>query len=492
MRGGDVVPGTSAQQWSEADTGNQLFSVTRNADGTLALVNRATGLALGMSGSSLVGQIPDASSAFQRFSLSEASADLAEGVYSVSPACGAGLSLDVADGSADDGANVRSWASNGSFAQRWYLGRAGDGSRYLECVGSSMRLAVSPDGNVCQRRADGSDASQLWRVSVARGGYALESVARPGMVLDVSGGSSASGANVQAHASNGTAAQRFRLAADGGSLPSGTYVVRSAADASVALDVADGSLADGANVRAWASNGTGAQKWRVTALPGGTCSVANCQSGRMLDVRDAQAAPGANVQQWSSNGNAAQRWRAVYRPGGWALVSALDPSLVLTLSGGASRGSNAVVDRDSGSSSQRFTFRATMYVRPLSPRQELIRNLALSTPPTPGGFCAAWVSNVFERAGISNQGGNANDMYWNYCTSSSLNDLQVGMVVAVPSHTHTSAGRIYGHIGIFIGDGRLLDSAYGQVRNISLIEWLSYYGTTFTPKWGWYQRVSLL
>ena len=370
MRGGDVVPGTSAQQWSEADTGNQLFSVTRNADGTLALVNRATGLALGMSGSSLVGLAPDASSAAQRFSLSGATADLAEGVYSVSPACGAGLSLDVADGSADDGANVRSWASNGSFAQRWYLGRAGDGSRYLECVGSSMRLAVSPDGNVCQRRADGSDASQLWRVSVARGGYALESVARPGMVLDVSGGSSASGANVQAHASNGAAAQRFRLAADGGSLPSGTYVVRSAADASVALDVADGSLADGANVRAWASNGTGAQKWRVTALPGGTCSVANCQSGRMLDVRDAQAAPGANVQQWSSNGNAAQRWRAVYRPGGWALVSALDPSLVLTLAGGPSQGSNAVVDRDSGSSSQRFTFRATTYIP--SDRQEMV------------------------------------------------------------------------------------------------------------------------
>ena len=370
MAAGDVVPGTNAQQWSEGDTANQLFSVSRNGDGTVCLVNRATGLALGMSGSSLVGQIPDASSAFQRFSLSEASADLAEGVYSVSPACGAGLSLDVADGSADDGANVRSWASNGSFAQRWYLGRAGDGSRYLECVGSSMRLAVSPDGNVCQRRADGSDASQLWRVSVARGGYALESVARPGMVLDVSGGSSASGANVQAHASNGTAAQRFRLAADGGSLPSGTYVVRSAADASVALDVADGSLADGVNVRAWASNGTGAQKWRVTALPDGTCSVANCQSGRALDVADGRANSGTNVQQWASNGTAAQRWRAVYRPGGWALVSALDPSLVLTLAGGASRGSNAVVDRDSGSSSQRFTFRATTYIP--SDRQEMV------------------------------------------------------------------------------------------------------------------------
>ena len=367
---GDVVPGTNAQQWSEADTANQLFSVSRNGDGTVCLVNRATGLALGMSGPSLVGLAPDASSAAQRFSLSEASADLAEGVYSVSPACGAGLSLDVADGSADDGANVRSWSSNGTLAQRWYLGRAADGSRYLECAGSSMRLAVSADGNVCQRAADGSDASQLWRVSVARGGYALESVARPGMVLDVSGGSSASGANVQAYASNGTAAQRFRLVPDGGSLPSGTYVVRSAADASVALDVADGSLADGANVRAWASNGTGAQKWRVTALPDGTCSVANCQSGRALDVANAEAAPGANVWQWASNGTAAQRWRAVYRPGGWALVSALDPSLVLTLSGGAASGSNAVVDRDSGSSSQRFTFRATTYIP--SDRQEMV------------------------------------------------------------------------------------------------------------------------
>ena len=367
---GGVLPGTNVRQWSCAPTGNQLFSVSRNADGTVCLVNRATGLALGMSGSSLVGLSPDSSSAAQRFSLAEATADLAEGVYSVSPACGSGLSLDVADGSAADGANVRSWASNGSFAQRWYLGRAGDGEYYLECVGSAMRLAVSAEGNACQRRAADGDASQLWRVSVARGGYVLESVAYPGKVLDVSGGSSASGANVQAYASNGTVAQRFRLVADGGSLPSGTYVVRSAADASLALDVADGSLADGANVRAWESNDTGAQKWRVTRLSDGTYSVANCQSGRMLDVRDAQAAPGANVQQWASNGNAAQRWRAAYRPGGWALASALDPSLVLTLAGGPSRGSNAVVDRDSGSASQRFTFRQTTYIP--SDRQEMV------------------------------------------------------------------------------------------------------------------------
>ena len=370
MADGDVVPGANAQQWSGWGTGNQLFSVTRNGDGTVCLVNRATGLALGMSGSSLVGLSPDSSSTAQRFSLSEATADLAEGVYSVSPACGSGLSLDVSDGSAADGANVQSYVSNGSFAQRWYLGRAGEGEYHLECVGSAMRLAVSADGNVCQRRADDSDASQLWRVSVARGGYVLESVARPGMVLDVSGGSSASGANVQAYASNGTAAQRFRLVADGGSLPSGTYVVRSGADASVALDVADGSLASGANVRAWGSNGTGAQKWRVARLSDGTYSVTNCQSGRALDVANAEAAPGANVQQWSSNGTAAQRWRAVYRPGGWALVSALDPSLVLTLSGGASQGSNAVVDRDSGSASQGFTFKQTTYIP--SDRQEMV------------------------------------------------------------------------------------------------------------------------
>lgn len=107
-----------------------------------------------------------------------------------------------------------------------------------------------------------------------------------------------------------------------------------------------------------------------------------------------------------------------------------------------------------------------------------------STPSPGGGLCAAWVSNVFTNAGYGFIGGNANDMYNNYATYSSRSQLKPGMIVAVSSHPHTAAGRIYGHIGIYIGGGQLMENV-GTIRTSSIDWWCGYYGATVTPRWGW-------
>lgn len=114
-----------------------------------------------------------------------------------------------------------------------------------------------------------------------------------------------------------------------------------------------------------------------------------------------------------------------------------------------------------------------------------LRQAAFDQPATPAGYCAAWVENVYQRAGLGYYNGNANDLYYSYCKYSDPMDLKVGMIVAVSSHTHSTMGRIYGHVGIYIGDGYLRDSVYGRVRQITMREWLDYYSTTVTPKWGW-------
>ena len=104
---------------------------------------------------------------------------------------------------------------------------------------------------------------------------------------------------------------------------------------------------------------------------------------------------------------------------------------------------------------------------------------------SPGlGLCAMWVSQVYSAAGLGYPGGNANDMYWNYCTSSNKGDLQPGMIIAVPAHSHTAAGRIYGHVGIYIGNGTVRHNI-GPISTQSLDSWISFYGTNYTPRWGW-------
>lgn len=104
--------------------------------------------------------------------------------------------------------------------------------------------------------------------------------------------------------------------------------------------------------------------------------------------------------------------------------------------------------------------------------------------PSPGSnYCAMWVSQVYAHAGLGYIGGNACDQYHAWCWSSDIDELKVGMIVAVPSHPHTYMGSIYGHVGIYVGDGEVMDNV-GYVRTIALDEWLSYYGETQEPRWG--------
>lgn len=110
---------------------------------------------------------------------------------------------------------------------------------------------------------------------------------------------------------------------------------------------------------------------------------------------------------------------------------------------------------------------------------------ACQSTPSPGaGLCAMWVSLVFSKAGYGYYGGDACDMYSAWCTSSNRNDLKVGMIIAVSTHSHTAAGRIYGHIGIYVGGGTVMDNI-GYIRSSSVDSWINFYGTTVTPRWGW-------
>lgn len=96
--------------------------------------------------------------------------------------------------------------------------------------------------------------------------------------------------------------------------------------------------------------------------------------------------------------------------------------------------------------------------------------------PSPGkGWCAMWVSQVYQNAGLGYIGGNACDLYRRYAFTSDPSKLQVGMLVMVESSSSgTQAGLTYGHVGIYIGDGKVMDNV-GKVRITSLDNWIKTY-----------------
>ena len=116
---------------------------------------------------------------------------------------------------------------------------------------------------------------------------------------------------------------------------------------------------------------------------------------------------------------------------------------------------------------------------------------ACSSTPSPGyGYCAAWVTNVFQNAGVGYFGGNACDMYASWCGSSNRGDLQPGMIIAVSSHNLDAAGRIYGHIGIYVGNGTVMDNI-GYIRSTSVDSWISTFSGVVPARWGWLGGVVL-
>lgn len=119
-----------------------------------------------------------------------------------------------------------------------------------------------------------------------------------------------------------------------------------------------------------------------------------------------------------------------------------------------------------------------------SEKGKAIANACNSVPSPGAGWCAKWVSDVYQRAGFGRPGGNACDMYWKYCKSSDRSQLEVGMIIAVPTHPWNSAGQIYGHVGIYVGNGIVMHNA-GAIERTPLDQWISVYGRTATVRWGW-------
>ena len=125
-----------------------------------------------------------------------------------------------------------------------------------------------------------------------------------------------------------------------------------------------------------------------------------------------------------------------------------------------------------------------------NPMQKKIVDLARQVPSPGPGLCSEWIADIYERAGFRNVHTDACDYYWDYCKFADYSQLKVGMVIAVPSHTHNRMGSIYGHVCLYIGNNQVMDNV-GQIRTLDMAYWLNYYSTSYKPKWGWYDNVPL-
>jgi GH43 family beta-xylosidase len=87
------------------------------------------------------------------------------------------------------------------------------------------------------------------------------------------------------------------------------------------LEVAGGSTADGANIQQWTCNGGANQRWRLEDLADDTSRLVNIGTGKAADVANCGTADGADIRQWTWLNNTCQRFRLVYtNTGGWVRI----------------------------------------------------------------------------------------------------------------------------------------------------------------------------
>jgi type 1 glutamine amidotransferase len=114
-----------------------------------------------------------------------------------------------------------------------------------------------------------------------------------GKCLDVDGGGTADGTQVQIYGCTGSAAQTWTRSGP---------TLRALGKC---LDVSGGGSADGTRIQLWTCNGTGAQDWAAQADQ----TLRNPQSGKCLDVSANNPADGQDVHLWTCLAGAAnQKW----------------------------------------------------------------------------------------------------------------------------------------------------------------------------------------
>ena len=256
-----------------------------------------------------------------------------------------GKSLDVANGSKKQGANVWQYSWNGSEAQLWRIIEAEDGGYYLQ---SKLGTFLSISGNTASSGMNvqmsylESGKRQQWKFEastyqpVKDGKYTLRSSKESEYTIDVANASKVDGANVWLYYYNGTKPQRFNISYVG----KGYYKII-AEHSGKALTVENDTRKAGVNVvqKKWVAN-SDTQLWKFVSTSEGY--YIRSKTGTVLDIWSAVYAPYTNIWTYTANGSLAQKWHlekeydSIEVPEGiYTIQTALSSSKTLDIANGS-------------------------------------------------------------------------------------------------------------------------------------------------------------
>ncbi|MBN1186209.1 MAG: RICIN domain-containing protein [Bacteroidales bacterium] len=133
-----------------------------------------------------------------------------------------------------------------------------------------------------------------------------------GMVMEVAGGSSTAGANVQQGTYSGATYQQWNVtpvdSRIGGDF---SYFTFTAVNSGKAPDITNWSLDNGGNIQVWDDVKGANQQWYLDYAGDGWFYIRSRHSAKCLDVYNASTSAGGNICQWDKLGGTNQQWRFI-------------------------------------------------------------------------------------------------------------------------------------------------------------------------------------
>ena len=283
-------------------------------------------------------------------------------IYSFSPSIDTSTGLVVANVS--NNAAMGSSTGRSYLSGYWRVQNHGDGTYSFVSL-SGEKLLSTTNSPASGTNVNLSSASNRWQaIKCSNGALALAPVGNKALRLDVAGGkSNVAGTNVRVYKSNGTPAQRFfftkavglnEAQSAGKVLDNGVYSVSTALNTNVFVEIKGGSTTKGANVQLHNSNNTMAQRFQLVYKGNGLYTIKSFKSGLSLDVKGGSSTKGANVQQYTGNTTLAQLWYLKKDGDKYAICSALSGLVLDCASGKTDNGTNIQLWTSNGSKAQRF------------------------------------------------------------------------------------------------------------------------------------------
>lgn len=293
---------------------------------------------------------------------------LKNGVYTIRTSLSYNKVLDVSQASTLSGANIQLWEDVNVGQQRFIIEYKGNGFYTIESFKSGKVLDVEGANtknttNVWQHEKNGTNA-QKWVIYDCGDGYYNIISRCGGLYLNVSGSKTNNGANIEMYEKKDSNAQKFKIeqSAIGGTqtIDNGTYQIVTSLNEKKVLDVSGASIKSEANIQLWENENVSQQKFRITYLNNGLYSIICEKSNKVLDVKGAGTKNGTNVWQYESNGTNAQQWVIKdLGDGYYSFISRCNDLYLNVANNTPSNGTNVQVNAYTNSQSQKFKISKT-------------------------------------------------------------------------------------------------------------------------------------